>query len=46
MGLDEIHARRERAAEERRQRERYWLEREADRYGLARPGLPVSGMVA
>ncbi len=43
---DEIADAREAARRRRREREDYWLQKEAETYGLPRKGRPISRMVA
>ncbi len=43
---DEITDAREAAERRHREREDYWLSKEAETYGLPRKGLPISGMAA
>lgn len=43
---EQVAEMREAAERERAERERYWLDQERAKYGLARRGKPISGMVA
>ncbi len=46
LPIEELQRRVDATARAKAERERYWLEREAARYGLKRVARPVSGMVA
>lgn len=46
LKYSEIEAMKDRAIQARAAHERYWLEQEVERYGLARQGKPLSEQVA